>query len=153
MGHDQSLRNQYEKIWLTRRYCLSSGVYIQTRALNPWQSYSVTEAVSTEFLTVPDVATQLNVSQSKVRMLLEEQHLGAIRIDGILRIPASFISQGEVIPAIRGTLMLLKDAGFDNDEAVTWMLSENQELGETPISALIRGHKAPVRRAVQSLAF
>lgn len=113
----------------------------------------MTEAVNIEFLTIPDVADQLDVTQTKVRRLIEEHHLGAIRIDGVWQIPACFLSQSEPIPAIRGTLMLLHDAGFANEEAIAWMLTDNQDLGETPIAALTRGHKAPVRRAVQGLAF
>lgn len=106
-----------------------------------------------EWYTVSEVAELIGESAGRVRRLIEDQHLAAVRIDGEPRVPASFLQDGQPIPAVRGTLMLLRDAGFSNEEAVTWVLSENTELGETPIAALTRGRKAPVRRAVQGLAF
>ena len=52
-----------------------------------------------------------------------------------------------------GTLLALHDAGFSGDEAVDWLLNENDELGERPIAALNAGRKSAVRRATQALAF
>lgn len=104
------------------------------------------------FLPIPDIAELLSVTASKVRRLIEDRHLAAKRIDKVLKVPTSFVSNGAVVPGVRGTLILLEDLGFSNDEAIDWILAPNDELGETPIEALRRGHKAPVRRAVQVLA-
>jgi len=45
----------------------------------------------------------------------------------------------------------LLDIGLTIDEAIEWLYEENDNLDETPISALLKGHKAPVRRAAQTL--
>lgn len=107
----------------------------------------------TEYLSVPDLVERWDLSPGKVHRLIEDHHLAAVRIDGVLQIPAEFAQGDEPLHSLRGTLLALLDAGFDNDEAVVWLLSENDELGERPISALIAGRKSAVRRATQGLAF
>lgn len=117
----------------------------------PWQSCTVNEQQE-HFIPLPDVAVALDVGISRVHRLIEDRYLAAKRINNIRMIPSAFIDQGEPIPGVRGTLILLEDLGFTNDEAIDWMLSDNDELGEPPIDALRKGHKAPVRRAVQMMA-
>lgn len=105
-----------------------------------------------ETISFKEAANQLNLSESKVGRMIEEQALISIKIDKERRIPASLIKDGEVLPALRGTLILLADIGLSSEEVVNWLLSENDYLSETPLQALEKGHKAPVRRAAQLLA-
>jgi len=107
----------------------------------------------TQYVSVPDLALRWDSTPSKIRRLIEDRHLAAVRIDGVLRIPAEFVTADEPLRSLRGTLLALSDAGFTNEEAVTWLLQDNDELGERPISALLGGRKSAVRRATQSLAF
>ncbi|KTR50913.1 Rv2175c family DNA-binding protein, partial [Curtobacterium oceanosedimentum] len=62
-----------------------------------------------------------------------------------------FLDDAEPLPELRGTLIVLADNGFSDDEAVRWMLSEEPALGTSPIAALHAGRKAEVRRVAQSL--
>ena len=107
----------------------------------------------TEYLTIPDLVELLEMSQSKVRRLIEDHHLAAVRVDGVLRVPSEFVRDNEPLPSLRGTLMALIDAGFSEEESVAWLLQTNEELGQRPIAALRAGNKSAVRRATQSLAF
>ncbi|MGA1532465.1 MAG: Rv2175c family DNA-binding protein [Aquiluna sp.] len=52
---------------------------------------------------------------------------------------------------MRGTMLQLLDLGLTESEAIEWLYEENDVLGEKPIAALVKGHKAPVRRAAQAL--
>lgn len=52
---------------------------------------------------------------------------------------------------LRGTLTVLADDGFDDEEAMTWMLEPEESLGAAPIDALRDGRKAEVRRVAQAL--
>jgi len=106
-----------------------------------------------EWLTVPDLVDLLGVTPSKVHRLLEDRHLLATRIDGVLRVPASFLKDGEPLHELRGTLMLLADAGYSDEEAMRWLTSPDDSLGVAPIDALRAGRKAEVRRVAQALAF
>jgi excisionase family DNA binding protein len=103
------------------------------------------------WLTIDEVASALGVSASKVRRLIEEHILFAVRVDKEPKVPAHLIQNGEPLSSIRGTMLLLIDMGFTEAEAIEWLYTENDNLGSTPMAALLQGHKAPVRRAAQAL--
>lgn len=107
---------------------------------------------ATEWLTIPDLVEQLGLGVSRVRRLIEDRHLAAKRVDSVLRVPAVFLRDGEPLSELRGTLIVLADNGFDDEEAVDWLLAEDESLGATPIEALRAGRKAEVRRVAQALA-
>jgi hypothetical protein len=104
-------------------------------------------------LTVPDLVEMLGMSPGKVHRLLEDRHLLAVRRDRVLVVPEEFVHEGEPLKELRGTLILLADDGFTDDEAMDWMLEVNEVLGVSPIAALRAGRKAEVRRVAQALAF
>jgi hypothetical protein len=110
-------------------------------------------ASSAEWLTIPDLVEILNLPQGKVRRLLEERVLLGTRVDGVLKVPAEFLVDGEPLRELHGTVVVLADAGFSDDEAIAWMLAEEDSLGATPIAALRAGRKAEVRRVAQALGF
>jgi len=112
----------------------------------------VTEPVS-EWLTIPDLVDLLGVPPSKVHRLIEDRHLLATRVDGVLRVPAAFLRDGEPLHELRGTIMLLADAGYSDDEAMRWLTNDDDTLGTAPVEALRAGRKAEVRRVAQALAF
>lgn len=107
---------------------------------------------ATEWLTIPDLVEQLGLGVSRVRRLIEDRHLAAKRVDGVLKVPAVFLRDGEPLSELHGTLIVLADNGFDDEEAVDWLLSDDESLGTAPIEALRSGRKAEVRRVAQALA-
>ncbi|SKC52983.1 hypothetical protein SAMN06309945_1724 [Okibacterium fritillariae] len=122
------------------------------RAPGSWQTRGVTDAFSHhEWLTVPDLVELLDLSQSRVRRLIEDRHLLAVRRDNILSVPAVFLRDNEPLHELRGTLFVLADSGFSDDEAMDWLLSEDESLGVSPIEALRSGRKTEVRRVAQAL--
>ena len=84
-------------------------------------------AAGTTWLTVPDLVELLGIPQSKVRRLFDERILLAVRVDGVLKVPADFIVDGEPLGDLRGTLVVLADAGFTDDEAMHWLLERRGE--------------------------
>lgn len=110
-------------------------------------------SAGTTWLTVPDLVELLGLTQSKVRRLFDERILLAVRVDGVLKVPSDFILDGEPLGDLRGTLIVLADAGFSDDEAMHWLLEEEESLGTTPIDALRNRRKAEVRRVAQALGF
>ncbi len=103
------------------------------------------------WVTPEEAAQLLSVSPSKVKRYLEEHVLFAVKIEKQLMIPAELIVDHEPLSSIRGTMLQLLDLGLTEAEAIDWLYQENDELGETPMAALLKGHKAPVRRAAQAL--
>lgn len=102
---------------------------------------------------MPELVERLGRSPGKIHRLIEEHQLAAVRIDGVLQVPEALLEDDEPLKPLRGTLLVLLDAGFSEDEAVTWLFADNPELGSTPVQALRDGRKSAVRRATQSLAF
>lgn len=106
------------------------------------------------WLTVPELVDVLGVPVGRVRRLIEEHSLLASRVDGILKVPADFVKDGEPLSELRGTVIVLHDAGFADEEAMNWMLADNDLLGGVaPIDALRTGRKAEVRRIAQATGF
>ncbi len=105
------------------------------------------------WLTVPDLVEELGIGQSRVRRLLEERSLLGVRRDNVLVVPDLFITDGHPLPELRGTVIVLADAGFTDEEAMEWLLSPEETLGVAPIDALRAGRKAEVRRIAQALGF
>lgn len=117
-----------------------------------WQSCGVTDS-TTQWLTIPDLVARLGTTPGRVHRLFEERVLLATRVDGVLKVPADFLRDDEPLHELRGTLLVLADAGFDDDEAVRWLIEPDDALGVPPIEALRAGRKSEVRRVAQALAF
>ncbi|MER7797684.1 Rv2175c family DNA-binding protein [Microbacterium sp. NPDC096154] len=108
--------------------------------------------MKTDWLAIPDVAELLGETPGRVRRLLDERALVGSRRDGVFRIPSVFFLDGSVLSSLRGTVIVLQDAGFSDDEAIDWLLSPEETIGMAPIEALRSGRKAEVRRVAQTLA-
>lgn len=122
-------------------------------ARSSWQAGGVSETPDATWLTIPDLVELLGVTQSQVRRLIEDRALLASRVDGVLKVPASFVVDNAPLGELRGTIVVLGDAGFSDEEAMHWLLSEEDSLGVSPIDALRAGRKAEVRRVAQALGF
>lgn len=105
----------------------------------------------TNWLTILEAAELLRIPKGKVNRLLEEYSLVAVKRDGQLMIPAELIVDGEPLAPLRGTIILLLDSGYSIEEAVDWLYTHSDVLGQTPLQSLIEGKKAPVRRLAQML--
>ena len=115
-------------------------------------SETVPAVTPTDWLTLPDLVEILGEPLGRVHRLLDEHHLIASRRDGVLAVPAVFVVDGAPLSSLRGTLIVLQDAGFTDDEVIDWLLTEDETLGRAPIASLLAGHKSEVRRLARTLA-
>ena len=106
----------------------------------------------TDWLTLPDLVEVLGEPLGRVRRLLDESHLVGSRRDGVLKVPSVFIVDGHALPSLRGTVFVLHDAGFSDDEAIDWLLTPEESIGVAPIEGLLAGRKSDVRRVARTLA-
>lgn len=110
-----------------------------------------------EWLAVPDFADRLGVTASHVRELLREGSLVSMRRGerNTVQIPADFIVEVDgtraILPWLKGTLTLLRDARLSDEAALEWLLEVEPELGMSPLAALRSGQRAHVRRLAQAL--
>ncbi|MCU1637256.1 MAG: transcriptional regulator [Cryobacterium sp.] len=105
-----------------------------------------------DWLTIPDLVDRLGMAQGRVRRLIEDKHLLAVRRDGVLKVPEVFLEDDAPLGDLRGTIFVLADDGFNDDQAMRWLLEVDDSLGTAPIAALRAGRKAEVRRVAQALA-
>ncbi|MFI7589450.1 Rv2175c family DNA-binding protein [Spongisporangium articulatum] len=109
-----------------------------------------------EWLPLPDVAERMGIAVGKVRRLLEERQLLALRRGErkILSVPAELLGDdGQPLDALSGTIVVLADAGFTDEESLRWLLTPDESLPGTPLDALRAGRKTEIRRRAQALAF
>lgn len=105
-------------------------------------------------LPIAEVAGVLGQSVNKVRQMLRDGQLIAVRRDGELMVPADFLGKDGVIKGLAGTITVLADAGFNRTEMLRWLFSEDESLpGVTPINALRTSHGTEVKRRAQAMAF
>ena len=111
------------------------------------------ETPDVRWLTIPDLTEMLGLKVSQVRRLIEDRAILASRIDGVWKVPAGFIVDGEPMHELKGTLIVLSDSGFNDEESMRWLLNPEESLGVSPVTALAAGRKAEVRRVAQALGF
>ncbi|CAN7257461.1 Rv2175c family DNA-binding protein [Microbacterium sp. LjRoot45] len=106
----------------------------------------------TEWLSLPDLVELTGEPLGRVRRLLDDKQLIGSRRDGAFRVPAAFLLDGRPVTTLRGTVIVLQDAGFSDDEAIDWLMATEESIGMAPIEALRAGRKSEVRRVAQALA-
>jgi hypothetical protein len=107
-----------------------------------------------EWLTLPDVAERLGLEVGRVRRLIQDRYLVAVRRGErkVASIPAALLDGDQPLPELRGTLVVLSDAGFADAEALHWLFTSDDSLPGTPVDALRAGRKTEIRRRAQALA-
>lgn len=115
------------------------------------------------YLSMDQAAKMLAVPRTRIKQLERENHLFALKVDGKWKVPArlleplteeekealmataDFAVEGDDVAEapthkplehLRGTLTVLRDGGWDNDEIAQWLWEHNDELEQSPIEAL-----------------
>jgi hypothetical protein len=118
-----------------------------TNTLDP-----ATDALVGEWLTLPDIAERFGVQVTRVRQLLRDNQLIAVRRgeNNALHVPAQFIDGNHTVKGLTGTLTLLRDAKFTDEEALRWLFTPDDTLPGTPAQALAENRGTEVRRRAQA---
>jgi hypothetical protein len=106
-----------------------------------------------EWLTLPDFAETLGVKITRVHQMIRDGLLLAIRRDGVLRIPVELVATDMARKHLPGVLNLLHDAGYNDEEAVRWLYTDDPSLPGTPATALSGSRATEVKRRAQALGF
>ncbi|WP_155544327.1 Rv2175c family DNA-binding protein [Amycolatopsis camponoti] len=105
-------------------------------------------------LPVGEVAKVLGTSANKVRQMLRDGQLIAVRRGGDLCVPGAFFVKDGVVKGLAGTITVLADSGFSRTEMLRWLFETDETLpGNTPINALRTSHGTEVKRRAQAMAF
>lgn len=104
-------------------------------------------------ISIPEVATRLGVPVSRVQQLIRDGHLLAVRRDGVLAVPEDFLDADAVVKGLGGTITVMRDGGYADDEILRWLFTEDESLPGTPIAALRSNRGREVKRRAQAMAF
>lgn len=112
------------------------------------------DALVPSWLTLPDIAEELAVEVTRVRQLVKEGQLIAVRRgeNRVLQVPADFVGEGRIVKGLTGTLTLLRDDGFTDEEMLEWLFTPDDSLPGTPAQALRENRGTEVKRRAQALA-
>jgi hypothetical protein len=122
-----------------------------------WQGVLVTESAPqpgpAQWLTLPEVAEQLELPVNKVHQLIRDGALLALRREGAPRVPVELVANRTVLKHLPGVITLLRDAGYNDEEALRWLYSPDDTLPGTPAAALGGAGATEVKRRAQALGF
>ena len=109
-------------------------------------------------LTIDEAARRLGIEPRRIKQLVRDHILFTVRDElGKAAIPEAIIVRGEngwePLFNLPGTLTLLADGGYSPEEAVAWLYTSHDELGETPMEALLGGRHHRVNRIAGTLGF
>lgn len=115
------------------------------------------ETLVGSWITVPDAADALGLPHRTMRRMIEDGEILSARIgpNQAVAVPAAFIRDGALLPALAGTITVLRDARFTSEEALRWLFTPDSTLPVvgSPITMLQLGRKAEVRKRASELAF
>jgi hypothetical protein len=111
--------------------------------------------LSTEWLSVPDLAERLGETPARIRQLVRDGRLVVVeRGDPPVKcVPAEFVHDGALIKGLAGALTVLADAGYSPAESVRWLLSDSPDLPGRPVDYMAAGRDTAVKRVAMALAF
>lgn len=103
--------------------------------------------------SLDEVAARLRVSSNKVRNLIRDHQLLAVSRDGQAAVPCAFFDDEGIAKHFIGLVEVLLDGGYTRDEAMSWLFTEQDDLGLTPADALHTHSAREVIRRAQAQAF
>lgn len=110
-------------------------------------------APEVEVMPLPDVAERLGLPVTRVHQLIRDGHLLAVRREGVLSVPSVFLAEAAVVKGLGGTITLLRDNGYNEDEILRWLFAADESLPGTPIEALRGDRGREVKRRAQAMGF
>jgi len=118
-------------------------------------SGSLSGPLSEEVVTLPvaDVAARLSVPVSRVHQYIRDGQLLGVRRAGAMAVPDAFLDGNTVVKGLPGTITVLRDGGYNDDEILRWLFADDDSLPGTPVASLRAGRHREVKRRAQAMAF
>ncbi|MFC5993392.1 Rv2175c family DNA-binding protein [Pseudonocardia hispaniensis] len=104
-------------------------------------------------IAVADVAQTLSIPVSRVHQLVRDGQLLSLRRGGATEIPADFLDGSAIVKGLAGTITVLRDGGYHDEDILRWLFAEDDSLPGPPIAMLRSGRHREVKRRAQAMAF
>jgi hypothetical protein len=105
------------------------------------------------WIPLPDIADKLDVSISRVNQMIRDGALLAVKREGIRVVPAELVANSTVLKHLPGVLTLLRDAGYNDEEALRWLYAPDADLDGNAALGLGGPRAREVKRRAQALGF
>jgi hypothetical protein len=107
------------------------------------------------WLTLPELADKLGLPISRVRQLLRDGKLIAVARGAppVKQVPSDLVHDGQLLKGLAGAITVLRDAGYDDQQALRWLLTDDDTIPGRPVDAMAAGRDTAVKRRAQVLAF
>jgi hypothetical protein len=107
------------------------------------------------WLSLPDLAEQIDMPLPKVRQLVRERKLVVVSrgTPPVKQVPVELVHDGELLKGLAGALTVLHDAGYNDEQALRWLLTEDAAIPGRPVDLMAAGRHHAVKRRAQVLAF
>jgi Rv2175c C-terminal domain of unknown function/DNA-binding protein Rv2175c, wHTH domain len=113
----------------------------------------VNDPAPARWIPLPDIADKLDVSVSKVNQMVRDGVLLAVKRDGVRVVPAELVANTTVLKHLPGILTLLRDAGYNDEEALRWLYQPDEDLDGNAARGLSGPRAREVKRRAQALGF
>lgn len=119
------------------------------------ETFAELDSLVGEWTYLPDIAQALDIQITKVHRMMDQGEFLEVRrpSDGVRVVPAEFMAEGQPLNALKGTISVLRDARYTDEEAIRWLFTEDESLPGRPVDALREGRKTEVRRRAQALGW
>jgi hypothetical protein len=112
------------------------------------------ERLVPEWLYLPDISERWGVVVTEVRQMVKDHKLIAVRRgpNNALQVPAAFIDDDGPVKHLVGTMTVLRDGRFTDEEILEWLFTDDPSLPGSPIQALRENRGTEVKRRAQALS-
>ncbi|WP_345310375.1 Rv2175c family DNA-binding protein [Kocuria gwangalliensis] len=119
------------------------------------ETFAELDSLVGEWTYLPDIAQALDIQITKVHRMMDQGEFLEVRrpSDGVRVVPAEFMAEGQPLNALKGTISVLRDARYTDEEAIRWLFTDDESLPGRPVDALREGRKTEVRRRAQALGW
>jgi hypothetical protein len=104
-------------------------------------------------LTLTEVAERMGIGPTGVRDLVRSGQLLSLPTDEGQRVPAEQLDGDQLVKHLVPVLRLLRDAGYNDEEALRWLSTPDDTLPGTPFQALHENRATEIKRRAQALGF
>ena len=113
------------------------------------------DELASGWLTLPQLADKLALPLPRVRQLLRDGKFVAVTRGSppVKQVPVELVHDGQLLKGLAGAVTVLRDAGYDDEQALRWLLTEDEAIPGRPVDAMAAGRDTAVKRRAQVLAF
>lgn len=110
------------------------------------------------WLTLGEFADALGTDALRAKQVISDREVLATRRvmdsgERVLVVPADFVLNGVVLKHLPGTINLLADSGYSDEQALAWLFTPLDDLGATPTALLRADRSREVKRRAQASAW